>query len=67
MNGEIVMWPEHGGDNQKWHFDDDLTIRSELGIVLDVKDGSSEVNTPLLATKKLQREHQRFRVVPVPE
>jgi hypothetical protein len=66
-NGEIVMWTDHGGNNQKWNFDDDLTIRSELGTVLDVKDGSRENNSQLIATSSAGREHQKFRIVPVPE
>lgn len=66
-NGEIIMWPDNGGDNQKWHFDDDLSIRSELGYVLDVKDSSVNNSTPLIALSKQNQESQKFRVVPVPE
>jgi hypothetical protein len=61
------MWGEHGGDNQKWHFDDDLTIRSELGYVLDVKGGSADNSTTLIAASKQGHVHQKFRVVPVSE
>jgi hypothetical protein len=65
MHGEITMWPDTGGANQKWHFDDDLTIRSDLGSVLDVTDGSADNGTRLIATSKLGQEHHKFRVVPV--
>jgi hypothetical protein len=41
-NGEILMWPENGGNNQKWYFDDGLTIRNKLGFVLGVKNGSAD-------------------------
>ena len=67
MNGEIIMWPENGGDNQKWYFDDDLTIRSALGFVLDVKDASRENSSTLLAYPKQGLDNQKFRIVPVEE
>jgi hypothetical protein len=66
-NGEIIMWPDHGGRNQKWHFEEDMTIRSELGTVLDVKGGSSENRAPLLAFSKHGGDNQKFRVVPISE
>jgi hypothetical protein len=58
------VWSEHGGDNQRWYFDEDMTIRSELGLVLDVKEGSSENSTPLVAFSKHGGENQMFRVLP---
>jgi hypothetical protein len=61
------MWPGNGGDNQKWNFDDDFTIRSEMGCVLDVKDGSSDNSAPLVAARKHHQEHEKFRIVPCPE
>jgi hypothetical protein len=61
------MWPDNGGDNQKWHFDEDMTIRSELGYVLAVRDGRSQNSTPLVASNKQGEEHQKFRIVPAPE
>lgn len=66
-NGEIIMWPDNGGDNQKWYFDEDMTIRSELGFVLDVKDGSKNNSTPLIGFNKRGHSNQKFRVVPVQE
>jgi len=59
------MWSGHGGDNQKWHFDDDLTIRSELGFVIDLKYGSMENGTTLIAFRKHGDDNQKFRVVPI--
>jgi len=61
------MWPDNGADNQKWHFDDDFTIRSELGSVLEVKGASFEDCAPLVAASKESRECQKFRIVPVLE
>jgi hypothetical protein len=61
------MWPDNGQDNQKWHFDDDFTIRSETGSVLDVKDSSVESGAPIIAFGKTGGGSQNFRIVPVPE
>jgi hypothetical protein len=60
------MWPENGGANQKWHFDD-ITIRSELGQVLDVRHGSASNSSPLIAYCKHGQGNQNFRIVPVSE
>jgi hypothetical protein len=65
--GEIIMWSDNGGDNQKWNFDDDMTIRSGTGSVLEVKDGSMENSAPLVATSKENQNSQKFRIVPVME
>jgi hypothetical protein len=59
------MWPDNGGDNQKWYFDDDQTIRSGLGNVLSVKDGSLDCGSSLLASSNEDLESQKFRIVPV--
>jgi hypothetical protein len=64
-NGKIIMWSKNGGDNQKWYFDDDFTIRSGLGFVLDVKEASTQDCTTLLAFSKHGQENQKFRIVPV--
>jgi hypothetical protein len=66
-NGDIILWPEHGGANQKWHFDEDMTIRNELGNVLDVRHGSRDNNAPIVAFGKHGQGNQKFRIVPVPE
>jgi hypothetical protein len=59
------MWPENGGNNQKWYFVDDLTIRSALGFVLGVKDGSTENSSTLVAFAMNGLDNQKFRIVPV--
>jgi hypothetical protein len=61
------LWSDGGADNQKWHFDDDLTIRSELGTVLEVKDGAQDNRSPLIAASKNGIDNQKFRVVPIQE
>jgi hypothetical protein len=58
---------ENGGDNQKWYFDEDLTIRSELGYVLDVARSSNTNNSPVIAFSKNGRNNQKFRILPVAE
>jgi hypothetical protein len=64
-NGKIIMWDKHGGDNQKWHFDEDFTIRSGLGFVLDVEKASTDNYAGLLAYSKHGKDNQKFRIVPV--
>jgi hypothetical protein len=59
------MWTKHGGDNQKWSFEDDFTIKSGLGFVLDVKDAATDNYTTLLAFDKHGNDNQKFRIVPV--
>lgn len=64
-NGKIIMWSKNGGDNQKWHFEDDLTIKSGLGFVLDVKEDATDNRTTLMAYSRHGQDNQKFRVVPV--
>jgi hypothetical protein len=61
------VWPDNGGDNQKWYFADDLTIRSKLGFVLDVKHSAKDNSSPLVAFSALGQDNQKFRIVPVEE
>jgi len=58
---------EKGGDHQKWYFDEDMTIRSELGYVLDVKFSSTINNSSVIAFSKHGKDNQKFRVLPVAE
>jgi hypothetical protein len=66
-HGDVVMWSDNGGDNQKWNFDEDMTIRSELGSVLQVKDSSTDNCASIVAAGNEGNESQKFRVVPVQE
>jgi hypothetical protein len=61
------VWPENEGVNQKWHFDEDMTIRSEMGYVLDVVHGSKINNSTVIAYNKNGRDNQKFRILPVAE
>jgi hypothetical protein len=62
--GKIILWNKHGGDNQKWYFDEDFTIRSGLGFVLDVEHASTDNSSGLLAFAKHGKDNQKFRIVP---
>lgn len=64
-NDRIVMVEPSGTEKQKWHFDDDFTIRNEDGMVLDVQKGSKEAGTKVIAFKKHGGPNQKFRVVPI--
>jgi hypothetical protein len=61
------MWPEDGEHNQKWYFDQDMTIRSELGFVMDVKRSSTINMSTIIAFTKHGRDNQKFRILPVAE
>jgi len=65
--GEIITWSDSGSDNQKWYFDEDFTIRSEMGTYLHVKDASTDNSAPLMAVSSQGSENQKFRVVPAGE
>lgn len=64
-NDRIVMVEPSGTPKQKWHFDDDFTVRNEGGMVLDVQGGSKEAGTKVIAFKKHGAPNQKFRVVPI--
>ncbi|XP_069681494.1 uncharacterized protein [Periplaneta americana] len=58
--GDIILWIPTGGENQRWLFDQDFTIRCGLGTVLDASSGST-----LVAATKTASDAQKFRVAPV--
>jgi hypothetical protein len=66
QSGAIIM-SENGGDYQKWYFEDDQTIRSELHLVLDVKISSTENGSLVIAYSKHSGNNQKFRIFPVAE
>jgi hypothetical protein len=55
----------HGDLNQLWDFEGDGTIRSKLGLVLDVGEERSKLGTTLFVSPKKGEFHQYFRIVPV--
>ncbi|XP_069685554.1 uncharacterized protein [Periplaneta americana] len=64
--GDISTNEPHGGINQKWHFDNDGTIRSELmRLVLDVRGGGTEPEDPVIVFFKHGGSNQVFRKVSV--
>jgi hypothetical protein len=56
------MWPPKESDNQKWYFDGNETIRSALGFVLHVEDGSNDKSPTLVAMPKNGKDNQRFTI-----
>jgi hypothetical protein len=44
-----------------------MTIRSELGHVLDVEHASTDSGSGLIAFSKQDQENQKFRILPVGE
>jgi hypothetical protein len=50
--GAIITYSPHGGNNQKWYFDDDSTIRSGTGLVLDIEGGKFQQGTRILGFTK---------------
>jgi hypothetical protein len=61
------MWLEKGENEQKWYFDEDMWIRSEMGFVLDVKRSSKINSSTVIAFNKYGRDNQKFRILPVAE
>ena len=62
--GAVITYSAHGGNNQKWHFDDDFTIRSGTGLVLDVEGNNFRQGTRIVGSKKQGGQNQKFRIEP---
>ena len=63
--GGIITYPAHGGCNQQWYFDPDLTIRSGNGKVLDIKGAKKAAGAKLITYMKHGGGNQQFRMVTV--
>jgi len=63
----VIIMSENEGAYQKWYFEEDQTIRSELGFVLDVKHNSKENGSTVIAYTKHGQNNQKFRILPVAE
>jgi hypothetical protein len=64
----LLTWDFHGGDNQKWQFLEagggQVTIKSKLGTVLDVKGGSDADGTLVwMYTPVKNHQPQKWRLV----
>jgi hypothetical protein len=62
--GAIIINTPKGDNNQNWYFDDDSTIRSGTGMVLDVDDSKFQQGTRILGFKKHGGQNQKFRTEP---
>jgi hypothetical protein len=60
----VCISKAHGDLKQLWDFEGDYTIRSKLGLVLDVGE-SAELGTPVFVCTKNDELNQNFRIVPV--
>jgi hypothetical protein len=60
----LILYNPHGGTNQKWFFDDDFTIRSGTGLVLDIEGGASYQGTRIIGYGKHGGHNQKFRIEP---
>ena len=62
----IISKPKRG-PQQLWEFEEDGTIRSKLGRVLDVYEIKTEPGTPVIAYPKNGGWNQNFRFIPISE
>jgi hypothetical protein len=60
----VITYSPHGGSHQKWFFDDDFTIRSNTGMVMDIEGGRSSQGTRVIGYGKHGGQYQKFRIVP---
>ncbi|PSN42601.1 hypothetical protein C0J52_19718 [Blattella germanica] len=60
----IITYNSHGGHNQKWFFDDDFTIRSGTGMVMDIEGGQGYQGARVISYNKHGGPNQKFRIVP---
>ncbi|GAB6030938.1 hypothetical protein CHUAL_007764 [Chamberlinius hualienensis] len=59
----IIVWPGHGGDNQRWAQQDDGTVKNGNGLFLDIADGNYAPGTPLIAFNHTGHPNQWFDFV----
>jgi hypothetical protein len=64
FGGAVITYSPHGGSNQKWYFDDDFTIRSGTGMVLDVEGSNFRQGTRIVGFRKHGGQNQKFRIEP---
>jgi hypothetical protein len=64
-NNYVGIYGPHGGPNQLWDFNGDGTIRSRIGKVLDVYEGRTRAETPLIVYPRHGEWNQIFTKVPV--
>lgn len=58
---QVITYPAHGGPNQKWHFENDGIVRSDIGKVLDVKESNSQKGAEVIAWTRHGGNNQKFR------
>jgi hypothetical protein len=61
----VIISKPCGGPRQLWDFHEDGTIRSNTGNVLDIFEGRTQPETPVIVHPKHGSWNQIFRVVQV--
>jgi hypothetical protein len=64
QNGSLITYTPHGGTNQKWYFDDDFTIRSGTGMVIEIEGGKPRQGARVIGIRKHGGQTQKFRIEP---
>lgn len=60
---QIIQYKENGGDNQKWYWHKDCSIRSENGFCLEVQNSNFEPNACIIAAESTGADNQKWRIV----
>ena len=60
---KIIQYEATGGDNQKWYWHSDCTIRSEHGLCLDIEKGNIENGTSIIAYPCNGGINQKWKIV----
>jgi hypothetical protein len=66
-SGAVRMAKAEGGPNQKWFFEDDGTIRSNLGLVLDVYGFNKNAWASVIVARRHGKWNQLFQTVLITE
>ena len=60
---QIIQYKANGGDNQKWYWHKDCSIRSENGFCLEVQDSKFEAGTKIVSAEAKGTDNQKWRIV----
>lgn len=58
---KVITYPAHGKANQKWHFDGDGIVRSDIGLVLDVSKSNKNEGAEVIGHIRHGGRNQMFR------
>ena len=63
-SSSVIISNPKGGLNQLWDLDYGGTIRSSLGLVMDVRQEKTQAGAPVIVFSKHVGWNQIFRIVP---